>query len=406
MKESIIFAPGLNHAEMARSLARLGKNTIGTRIMGAAELAKHGLMISGISVTEKFLTPGEEPALIYTCMKDAPYFGSASFADAENFAATLSTLRMLIDSPNEETFLKETLKKGEFPEKNEAIIHIYEKYLARLKEDGLIDTIRLIRKAIGEAAPLDVEISTLAEYPLNPLETALLAHLSAGKYRTSNMAELLGKKETKIHIDAYVNGYGSINEALYILSDIYEKNLSLDRCVIALANPAYSQVFFDLARQYDIPTTYGSGVPIPNTNPAALLKLLLHWDTYGGHGIDALKKLFSSDAINHRLLLEDLGLQDNIALNDLIEKAGNLRLGFDKEQNVRLIAAYKAPPWKKKKKSAEDEEATKALFKGFQVFFPWDIRLFCPVTPLSAKCPWEELTALPLKLSQSSSTPI
>lgn len=45
MKESIIFAPGLNHLEMVRSLARLGKNTIGTRIMGAAELAKHALKI-------------------------------------------------------------------------------------------------------------------------------------------------------------------------------------------------------------------------------------------------------------------------------------------------------------------------------------------------------------------------
>lgn len=363
MKESIIFAPGLNHLEMVRSLARLGKNTIGTRIMGAAELAKHALMISGISVTEKFLTPGEEPALIYTCMKDAPYFGSASFADAENFAAALNTLRMLIASPGEEAVLKENLKKGEFPDKNEAIIHIYEKYSARLKEDNLTDTIGLIRKAIGEAAPLDIEISTLTEYPLTPLEMTLLAHLSAGKYTASNVAELLGKKEAKIHIGTYVKGYGSINEALYILSDIYEKNLPLDKCVIALANPVYSQVFFDLGRQYDIPMTFGSGVPITNTNPAALLKLLLHWDTYGGHGIDALKNLFASDAINHRLLLEDLWLQDNIALNDLIEKAGNLRLSFDKERNADLIAAYKAPPWREKKKSAEDEEATKALLQ-------------------------------------------
>ncbi len=362
MKETIIFAPGLNSTEFARTLAKLGKNTIGTRIMGSTELAKHALMVSGISISEKFLTKSEEPALIYTCMEGSLYFGSASFADAENFSSALNTLRMLTDSPSEVETIAKNLKKGEFLDKNEAIIEIYEKYLAALKKDNLIDTIGLIKKAITDAAPLDIDINILSEYPLKPLEKAMLNHLSGGRYKELTIAELLEKDEKPVKISSYINSYGTLNEALYILSDIYGKNLPLDKCVIALANPsAYSQVFFDLSQQYNIPMTYGSGVPITNTNPATLLKLMIDWDTYGQHGIDALKSLFTSDSLNHKLLLEDLGLEDNKILNSLIEKAGSLRLSFDKIRNAQVIASYQAPPWKEKKKSDDADLDIKDL---------------------------------------------
>ncbi len=95
MKEMIFFAPGINGTEFLRTLAAFGIGTIGCRVMNATELAKTALMRSGISAPD-FIPRKDEAALIDTFLRRIGYFKSASFADSENMASALFSLRSLI----------------------------------------------------------------------------------------------------------------------------------------------------------------------------------------------------------------------------------------------------------------------------------------------------------------------
>ena len=79
MRETIILAPGANASELLRSLARFGSNTIGRRIVSSVELARTALMRSGISTSEEFLPAREEPSLVFSFIRDIPYFSRPSF---------------------------------------------------------------------------------------------------------------------------------------------------------------------------------------------------------------------------------------------------------------------------------------------------------------------------------------
>ena len=89
MRETLLFAPGASGAELLRSLAGSGVNTIGYRIVGAAELARIALMKSGLAVTDRFLPRKEEPAVIDSFLRGIPYFSSASYADSESLAVKI-----------------------------------------------------------------------------------------------------------------------------------------------------------------------------------------------------------------------------------------------------------------------------------------------------------------------------
>lgn len=344
MKEQIILTRNIKNAEILRSLAKFGVNTLGVKFMNASQLAKHALMHAGVSVCETYLSPSEEPALFYTCLQENTYFSTSSYADAENFSSVLSSLRMLIIEDEENTLSKKLLE-GEFMDKNEAFLSVYKSYLQFCRENNLIDSIGLIRKAIQDASGFDAEFIMLSDCPLQPLEEALLAHVSGGHYKTLTLSELFHVKKTSLHVDSYKNCYGAVNEVFDILSTIYQKNLPLDQCTIACANPStYGQILFDVSQQYQIPITYGSGIPIGNSNPAKLLKLLLYWDGFGQHGIDAWKNLLFSDAFYQKSLLSYLDIEDSHtikALDMIAETAGNLRLSFNLETNQRRIEAYR-----------------------------------------------------------------
>ena len=85
MQERIILAPGASPAELLRTLAKFGVNTLGLRIVSPAELARTALMKSGICVSDEFLPSLEEPSLIFSFLNEIPYFESASYADAQEY---------------------------------------------------------------------------------------------------------------------------------------------------------------------------------------------------------------------------------------------------------------------------------------------------------------------------------
>ena len=330
MQECIVFAPGANNSELLRTMARYGVNTIGLRIMSSIELAKYLLMKSGVSVTEEFITSREEPSVFYSFLNDVGYFSAASFADAENLAKALNSARSLI-SVDEDENLKATLERGEFSDKNKAIIDVYEKYTEKCRQDGRIDGIGLVRQAVGSGhAIVDADFIVLREFSLTPLDKALLVVASGGIYREITLPELLKKDTKELSRVTFTEGYGQINEVKDIIADIYSKGLPLDKCVVASTSPsAYAQIFYDLSCQYGIPVTYGCGVPISNSCPARLLKLIYEWKTSGYYGIDSLRRIILSDAFDRKELAKKLHINDGMSrkdIDEIVNMAGSLRL--------------------------------------------------------------------------------
>ena len=344
MTERIILAPGASGSELLRTLAKHGVNTIGCRVVSSVELARIALMRSGITMTEEFLAKKEEPSVIFSFLSDIAYFKAPSFADAESLAKALTIARSLITS-DEKAELSNKLCAGEFTDKNAAILEVYDKYMAKCDEDCRIDSIGLVRKAIGEADPLTkADFKVLKEYPLMPLERALIDAVSGGAFEETSLIDLCSKDPKALTDVSMTEGYGRINEVEDILTDIYRNEISLDQCVIACADPSsYSQVIYDLACRYDIPVTYGSGVPILDSGPARLLKLIYEWSTIGFFGIDALRKIINSDAFDRSEFEKTLGV-DELKRRDaeeLVKMAGSLRLSFDGATNRQRLYALK-----------------------------------------------------------------
>ncbi len=338
MTEKILLLPGANGTELTRMLARFQKNTLGLRIMNAAEFARFALMRSGIILEESFLPRKQEPAVIDGFVREIAYFASAGYADSEKIADALYRLRSLIPE-NEFEKIHETLPLGEFPDKNKSLLAVYDRYLAALKASKNIDTIGLLRKALAEAKPLDCPVYTLLEYPLTPLEYALLERL-APKQINSCLTALLGVERAPLQNIDYAESYGSSNEVVAIYDYIVANNLPFDECVVAVTNPTpYGQLFYDFSQSNELPITLGCGIPILNSNPARLLKLLYDWNTTGYHGIDALNILLRSDALDQKKLFDTLGIEKAWQLDRVIKIAGQLRLNFDVTENRSKISA-------------------------------------------------------------------
>ena len=343
MIEQIILVSGVNEKEFLRTFTKFGKNTIGVRVLNAVELAKMALMKSGIFTAENFLTRGEQPSVIYSFLRDIGYFASASFSDAENLSSALDLLRELIISEDEKTEIETKLVAGEFKKKNAAIIEVYRKYTEVLRQENLVDSVGIIRKALDKADCFDADFICFREYPLKPLERALLNKVSEGKARELSITDYLGK-ESDPKSTVYTEGYGAVNEVEHIISYVYKHGIPLDKCVVACANSDdYSQLFYDLSSKYAIPMTFGCGVPITNSNPARLLKLISIWDTTGYNGTDALKRIIYSEAFDRNKLGKALGLEElhRRNIDGLCETAGALRLCFNESINDERIAKYK-----------------------------------------------------------------
>ena len=337
MTETILLLPGANGTELIRMMARFQKNSFGLRIMNATEFARFALMRSGIMLEESFLPRKQEAAVIDAFIREEPYFASAGYADSEKIADTLYSLRSLIAEQEWDT-IHNRLPEGEFPDKNHSLVTVYERYLDALKDANNTDTIGLLRKALAEAAPLTCPVYTLKEYPLSPLEEALLNALSTQRI-DSSLQNFLKVASVPLHNIDYTKSYGSSNEVAAIYDYILANKLPLDECIVAAANTAqYSQLFYDFSQSRDLPITLGCGIPILNANPARLLKLLYDWNNSGYHGIDALSAMLRSDALDHKKLLSAVGITEQPwLLDEIIEVAGQLRLDFDRAANDKKL---------------------------------------------------------------------
>ena len=282
MTETILLLPGVNGTELIRMMARFRKDSFGLRIMNAAEFARFALMRSGTQLKENFLPRKQEPAVIDSFIRDISYFASAGYADSEKIADTLYSLRSLIAEQEWDT-IHDRLPNGEFSDKNRSLVAVYERYLATLKDANNTDTIGLLRKALAEAAPLTCPVYTLKEYPLSPLEEALLNALSTQRIH-SGLQEFLNVASVPLDNIDYAKSYGSSNEVAAIFDYILANKLPLDACVVAAANTAqYSQLFYDFSQSHDLPITLSISLHAPDdATRTAIMPVNNKW------GVDAL----------------------------------------------------------------------------------------------------------------------
>ena len=389
MRERIILAPGLNGTELTRSLALHGVNSIGLRICNAAELARLALMRSGISIAEDFVSAREETAIAAEAAAGEPYFGRTSYSDIQEIASAIRRMRCLAASADEEGELERALPAGIFKEKNAALMNVYRRYMAILRQKNALDAVSLIRKAAAEARVISAEFMTLSEYPLTPVEKVLLNKVSGGAVRETCIRELFGIRERSIHIESFKNCYGAPNEVETILTDIYARKeqgeraaatamagstaqeapatqgertaaATLDQCTVAVTDAdTYSQLFYDYAMLYDIPVTFGCGIPIANSNPARLTALYYKWITGGFFGAEAIYEMLSSDAFDRAKLFGRLSGRsggealpgqpegtaparpENFSRRTFMESLGSLRLTNDAETNRRRVADFR-----------------------------------------------------------------
>lgn len=364
MRERIILAPGIGATELLGTLARLGVNTIGTHVVSGGQLADLALMKSGIAVTEPHLTASEDVAVIYSILEDCSsddYFGqSGTIEDAIALSREITILRGLCVD-DEAAEIAAALADGEFPDKNDALVSVYQERADRVKAKGKVDTIDRIRKALAEAEPFNAKFLTLKECHVTPLEQALIQKLSANEVSEVSIGELAGGKKFPARNEKADNApvslteaYGAINEAENIIDTIYKtKSIEPDTCIIACAAPSeYAQLIYDIARQHDVPVTFGTGVPITNARPAELLRLVMAWDGPGLHGVDALRAILKSVSFDRKALDETLGVQTYMSggeekeahcyhyLDDLANMAGRLQLSFDPTTNKEKVEAY------------------------------------------------------------------
>ena len=349
-RERIILAPGANGSEMLKSLAMHGKNSFNLRITGAGELARMAMMRSGIAITEDFISSREETAIVAEAVKGEAYFGKATYSDIQEIAGAIRRMRSLVADGDEAGQMEEILSKGIFAEKNKALISVYKKYRKIIGERKLMDSVSLMRKAVAECKAIDAEFYTLEEYPLGPLENALLCTLSGGKVQNLTLSGLYGITEKPLKVNSFKNCYGAPNEVETILTDIYSGK-NLDKCTVAVTDPtAYGQLFFDYALLYDMPVTFGCGIPIINSNPARLLVLYYNWMTGGFFGAAAINAILSSRAFDGQKLSKLYPEKDeNFSWGTYSDVLGGIRLTNDRTANDERIAKFK--------KAIEEEEA-------------------------------------------------
>lgn len=342
MKERIILTPGLNGNELLKNLALHGVNCFNTRIVSATELAQISLMRSGICVEEEFIGFNEELGIVAEVVKGSTYFEKTSYTDLRNITSAIRKMRSFVPEQDEAGILKDILSRGIFTEKNKALLDIYDGYMQKLTERKLVDQVQLIRKAIAESSPIDADFLVLKEYLPDPLAEALIQKLSEGAFSQISIKSLYEAEEKPLKIASYMNCYGATNEVETIINSIYSDK-KLDECIVAVTDTAtYSQLFLDYALLYDIPMTFGCGLPISNAYPAKLLALYYKWMTTGFYGAESVKQMLLSGYFNMSLLKKSMPEQDDeFSWSVFYDCLAEIRYTRDAAENKSRFESFK-----------------------------------------------------------------
>ena len=338
--ETILVVSGVNETGMLRTMSWHGNDSFGVRVMDAVQLAQYALVREGRILRERPVDACGRRSMMLRVLENDPA-GTAGFStdysDLGQLLAALDRLRMLIPE-NESHELKSRLVRGEFKDKNEALLAAYDGYTALCRENGAIDRIGIIRYAAENCGAMkDVKLMTLEEYPPEPLEKKLLEVL--GGSGTTSLEKLYKAEGRQRRAEADVfKAYGASNEALKVIETILSEKISFDRCIVAAADTHLTPaILLELGQRYGIKMTFGCGVPMSCTPAADMLSGLLRWISSGFGGGELLEMIrsvgFNTSGLK-KVIAEKCGIGENeVKLKKAAGIAGKLRLGTDIEVN-------------------------------------------------------------------------
>ncbi|MBR0230501.1 MAG: PD-(D/E)XK nuclease family protein, partial [Erysipelotrichaceae bacterium] len=219
--------------------------------------------------------------------------------------------------------------------KNENLLNVYSAY--RKVIGSRKDNIDIIRQALEQTYDLKVEFIKLEEFPLLPMEKALLDTLSGNKTRNMSLAELFGIEKKAYENISFIKAYGNSNEVGDALNYIFENDINLDDCVIAVSDTnKFNQLLLEYGQKYSLDMTFANGISINNTNPARLLRLYYAWDKVNFHGVDSLLAMMYSSCFDMEKLKasfpEEIKYQ---TIKNTIDRAGQLQLQPDAAYNKK-----------------------------------------------------------------------
>lgn len=338
MKERIIVADNITESELLRTLALNGRDTIAVRVMRPADAAEYSLLLSSENIPPR-LESLESVAVILRILRDGsiPYFSaSTSFRDATAVFNCLNLLRKLVTDDDERRGMVKGLENGSFPEKNKALLDLYDRYMKDLKSLGH-DDVSLIRLALDKGERIDASAVLIGECRLSPLERKLI-EAKFSVVEEKSIADLYGETKNVLR-EEFVRAYGKENEVENIISTIYRRKLPLDECLVVSAAPdQYSVLLHDISSLHDIPVTYSTGLPVSLSTASSLFKAMLDLEK-GCFGKDAWKALTENEGFNLKRFREKVEAGDS-GFKTFMEITGSLRLSFDCSENERKINDY------------------------------------------------------------------
>ena len=326
--EKILFSNVFNQSEYLRTMAKLGHNTFGLRVMNDNEICSFILMHKGIFPNETFITDKEENYIYYS-------LSGQTYGDAKNIKSAIDSYRDCVIGDINKSLDRNL--SDDFPDKKKQIKEVYQKYEQYKKSHQLYDKHDLINFIINNEIRLDIEVDYYTEMEISELFLHMLRKVFLNVNAIS-LVDTFGKKEKEIE---FVKAYGKPCEADYVLSKIMKEQYRLDECQIVVINNGDVLDFYRLLNIYNIPYTSTIGTSVTSTNAGKLLNYLFKLENYH-FGVDGYKHLFDCSVFNSepfkQLFPEN---QRDYLFKDFIKFAGWLRLGFDSNPSLIHDDLYK-----------------------------------------------------------------
>lgn len=324
----------INSKEFLMSLSKNNKNSFGVRILKPKALALEALNRNNTTIDNEVISNTKQVFVIYNILKDIDYFKSSTFKDAKNITKAINYSRMLCRT-NEEEKLNDVLSNGEFKEKNISLLKVYKEYKKYLKDNNLIDDIDIINFAINSNVSINSSCYLFKEDKLNPLEEELVNKVFK-EIKTLSILEYAQVDKKELSDITYTNAYGSVNEVEHVLDYIAENKLNYDSCLITLIDPSNISHILNYKNEYNIPITFGVGLPVTLFNGGKLLNELYKWDS-NYNGVDAFRELINSYEFDDEKLFSDVKSYDKELI---IKTIGNLRINTNFD--LKTLEDYKS----------------------------------------------------------------
>ena len=321
MKEKILFSNNFNQTEYLRTMAKLGHNTFGVRVMNDAEICSYILERSGLYLEGDFISSQESNYIFY-------HLVGGDFVDAKNLRTAIDSYRDCVVGDILSS-LDENLV-DDFPEKKKLIKTQYQAYTKYKKDNNLYDKIDLINFIISKDITIDIDVSYYEEFEISKLFLTMLNKVFI-KVNKLSLLDTFPKKEKDIH---FLRAFGKPCEADYVFSEI--QKYPVDECQIIVTNNNDSIEVMDMVKKLNIPYTSHIGVPVISTKAGTLLNYLFNLENLS-FGVDGYKMLFNCPYINveaFKSMIPDVEKNKDRVFSDFVKYAGWLRLNFTEYRDI------------------------------------------------------------------------